>query len=354
MKSFCASGDLGDIIYSLPAVKRLGGGVYYFVNRPLVTKPFTLERMGALAPLLEFQSYIERVVKGEPPEPVTHSFVDFRNGAWIYGDTLVARHARWVGVNEDGAGSWLSAPESSVSKNRIVVHRSPRYQNRFFPWRKIGEFYGDRILCVGFGEEVAALQKQLGFKAEHVAVQDYLELASLIGSADLFIGNQSSPMAVAIGLGVPFIQETCDWMPDCIYRRANAQFIYDGGVVLPGLGQGEDEVVKPFIPVFEVDEFVAPPGGWRYGTHRDLNLFELCRRVETLSIDSGEPVTRAEVRKSAIASMVAQARLEHYRQHRTANFGKLDEIMRTLGVDIDDFSSRIIGMEVLPTGSVKQ
>lgn len=329
MHTFSHSGDLGDIIYSLAVAERLGGGTFYFVDRPAITKPFTPARMAAIKPLLEFQAYIHEVHCTEPQRPCSHDFVNFRAQGWVYGDSLVRRHARWLGVKDlDGSVPWLCAPEHSASKDRVVLHRSPRYQSKFFPWRAVGEFYGDRLLCVGFGEEVQALCKALGREVEHYEAEDYLDLASLIGSADLFIGNQSSPMALAIGLGAPFIQETCDWMPDCIYRRANAQYVYDGGVVLPGLGQGEDCTVEPFVPALQVDEFVSPPGGWRYGTHRDLNLFELCRRVETLV-----GVSKAEVRRAAIEHMKAAAREEHCRKHRSANFGRLDDLILALGVD---------------------
>jgi hypothetical protein len=82
----------------------------------------------------------------------------------------------------------------------------------------------------------------------------------LIAGADLFIGNQSSPMALAIGLGVPFIQETCLWTPDCLYPRAEGTYCYDGGI--------SQFDIPAFEPPPDVDRSVLPPGGWQVISRR--------------------------------------------------------------------------------------
>jgi len=96
--------------------------------------------------------------------------------------------------------------------------------------------------------------------AEYAITQDYLELAKLIAGADLFIGNQSSPMALTIGLGVPFIQETCLWTPDCLYPRKDGTYCYDGGI--------SHFEIPPFSPPPDVDRNALPPGGWQVISRR--------------------------------------------------------------------------------------
>ena len=63
--SFLHSGDLGDIIYSLPSIKKLGGGTLYLNpsannlqnNYPIKTK-LTKNSINLLRPLLLEQEYI--------------------------------------------------------------------------------------------------------------------------------------------------------------------------------------------------------------------------------------------------------------------------------------------------------
>jgi hypothetical protein len=67
MKTFRHSGDLGDIIYSLPAIKELGGGILYLNTNKTTPKypgtPTKFSEKGAeiLKPLLLKQSYIQDV-----------------------------------------------------------------------------------------------------------------------------------------------------------------------------------------------------------------------------------------------------------------------------------------------------
>jgi hypothetical protein len=111
------------------------------------------------------------------------------------------------------------------------------------------------MLFVGLPHEVEELRRVTKVHAEYAITNDYLELAKLIAGADLFIGNQSSPMGLAIGLGVPFIQETCLWTPDCLYPRKDGTYCYDGGI--------SHFEIPPFSPPPDVDRNALPPGGWQ-------------------------------------------------------------------------------------------
>ena len=51
-----------------------------------------------------------------------------------------------------------------------------------------------------------------------------LEVAALIKGSDLFIGNQSCPCWIAMGLGHRMIQETHDFIHDSIVERESARF----------------------------------------------------------------------------------------------------------------------------------
>jgi hypothetical protein len=85
------------------------------------------------------------------------------------------------------------------------------------------------MLFVGHDHEYELFCNRFG-KVERLLIKDYLELAIAINSSDCFIGNQSSANCVAEGLKHRTIQEVCLWQPDCIYKRDNATFCYDGTI----------------------------------------------------------------------------------------------------------------------------
>ena len=213
------------------------------------------ERVRVLKFLLEAQSYVGRVSHGDVPKgEYAVDFSTFRNGGLIYGVSLGDLQSEWVNANADFE-PWLRVKPSRQGGGRIVCHRSPRYHNPYFRWDEIGAKFGTQLLFVGLPHEVEELRRVTKVHAEYLITHDYLELAKLIAGADLFIGNQSSPMGLAIGLGVPFIQETCLWTPDCLYPRENGFYCYDGGI--PSLNIGA------FFPPVNVDRLALPPGGWQ-------------------------------------------------------------------------------------------
>lgn len=215
----------------------------------------TVERVKVLKSLLEAQPYVDRVSHGDAPQgEYMVNFSTFRNGGLIYGVSLGDLQSDWVNANADFE-PWLQVAPSVQGRGRVVCHRSPRYHNPYFQWDEIGAKYGTKLLFVGMPEEVEELRRRTHVHAEYAITHDYLELARLIAGADLFIGNQSSPMALAIALGVPFIQETCLWTPDCLYSREKGSFCYDGGI--PSLN------LRPFVPPPDVDRHTMPPGGWQ-------------------------------------------------------------------------------------------
>jgi hypothetical protein len=264
--SFCSSGDLGDILASLPAVRALGGGDYYFVDRP-VTKTLST-RAHLIQPLLEAQPYIRRVIVGEPVEgPNLRDFSTFRSGGLPWGVTLGQLQARWVGI-EDGAiefrHPWLTAKPAQGYADKLIVARSSRYQNFMFPWKEIVQFCGPDIVFIGLPEEHRAFCDSFG-AVEYLPTKDLLEAATVISGAAGFIGNQSSPFNVAEGLKVPRVLECCLWTPDCCYGGGDVQYVPGGALVLNHPSKpGEQLRTEQWAPPPQMDTSRTPHGGWIY------------------------------------------------------------------------------------------
>ena len=269
--TFRHSGDLGDAIYALSVISEIEGKhTLRCVDRPGVTAEF-LSRVPLLKKLFESQSYIESVECSE--EPVDHDFVKFRR---FHGQstTLTRAMASEIGlIGGTGEKPWLKVKPSKETSGKIVIARSPRYNNMEFPWAEIVRHYGDRLLFVGIPVEHKTFCHCNG-RVEYGEVKDFHELAKLIAGSELFIGNQSSPMAVAMGLGHNAIQEVCIEQPDCIYRRDNVLYAISGHIALPDVaGSGELILSPDKLYSNEVNRCIVPPGGWKYDGLPDCDHF---------------------------------------------------------------------------------
>jgi len=219
------SGCIGDIIYSMPTMKALGVTNLYVANRPW-TKPIE-NRIGAFSRLLESQGVSVNLHSGED---INYDLSTYRNGGMLYGDNIASRVARWVGVKIDPAVPWIQInEENQEAKGKIIVSRGARWHGEFFPWKDLVEALGYRMLFVGLEEEHDVFCDRFGI-IEYLPTVDLYDVARAIKSADLFIGNQSSPNSIANGIGARSIVETCLYAFDCIYRRDNVIYCHDGNL----------------------------------------------------------------------------------------------------------------------------
>jgi hypothetical protein len=226
------SGCIGDIIYSIPAMKALSVTKLYVDDRPW-TKPI-VHRIDAFKRLIESQG-IE--VKKHEDENIDFDLSTYRNGGMIYGDNIANRVARWIGVKIDLSKPWMQINEKNhATKGKIVVSRGARWHGEFFPWNRLTSKLGHKMLFVGLPEEHQDFCSLFG-NIEYLPTIDLYDVATAIAGADLFIGNQSSPNAIAVGLGPPSIVETCLYAFDCIYERDNIKYVHDGNLTAQFYGK---------------------------------------------------------------------------------------------------------------------
>lgn len=232
--TFFHSGDLGDIIYGLLFAREHRPIALILGPEPGVTtrQPMTPALFAWLQPLLARQTWIRSAEFGHNHTAACYNLNGFRK-TWFDPRTGCARRRRLFETyaehfNEPALPeneAWLEADPVADMARPVVVSRSPRYNNNAFPWAAIAKRYANRLRFVGLPEEFAAWTRAHGPIATHATTRDALELANVIAGAALFIGNQSFPMALALALNVPVLQEVCASTPDCVFHRPNAQFI---------------------------------------------------------------------------------------------------------------------------------
>lgn len=235
--SFYHSGDFGDIIYSLKAVQLIGGGKLVLGNEYKGVHPprsaITRDGFSLIEPLLKKQSYLTNVEFSEKAVSCSHDLNKFRE-FWqlrhmkykLPYETLVEMNCYTIGVEPLFTPSpWLTADSKTIAP--IIIHRSRRYNALDFPWAEVMERFGSKACFIGLPEEHKLFSSEFG----HVSFyqpRDFADMAAVINGAKWFVGNQSFPCSIALGLGQNVLQEAyyvkrdgSDASPDCLFKRPN-------------------------------------------------------------------------------------------------------------------------------------
>jgi hypothetical protein len=240
------SGNLGDVLYSLPAVRALGTSRYLLnlcSDPGLWQRRLTLDGARFLRPLLLMQPCIAAVeivrapillrdmegqlvadglpLEGAEPDALgsgTHIFDRFRAEPELCTKHLIRSHADAVGALVDETSPFIEVPGLDELRARaaepdapVVVSLTPRY--RTAPTKFFTELlrHCPYIVKIGVAAEAHVYEDLPG---QCYTAPDALALARLIARARLFIGAPSMPYAIAEGLKVPRLVDVFRDLPN--------------------------------------------------------------------------------------------------------------------------------------------
>lgn len=228
------SGNVGDVIYALPTIMHLsnlcGKKIKFYLN-PVDTR-MSITLANVLTPLIEHQSYIDSV-EIYNGQDIDHDLDLFRH-VHVESSNLGHMHAKLFDFDFSILSKQSVFIDDSYTtdfdKYDIVINRTERYNNPAFPWHYLlTNEYADHSKCfVGTESEYNLFTEQ--FKLNDIAyvkTSDFLQVAWLIKNSKLFIGNCSSPYAIAETMKHTSIQESCTWCLTCLYERPNAYYFID-------------------------------------------------------------------------------------------------------------------------------
>lgn len=227
---FSHSGDLGDIIYSLPTIRAAGGGSIYIFPWPGRTAHgMDQGKVDRLKPLLERQEYIDEV---EYRDSATDSPLNgFRHHA-KHGN-LADCHLATAGLDwRHRVKRWLNNIEP-VETLPVIATRTSRYRSHLFPWKEAVERYSGKIGFVGFKSEYVDFCNENG-QVPYVEANDFYQLAQVIEGSKLFIGNATAATAVSEGLKHNMLVEVCpSYHTPCVFQRMGCVLCWDGKIEWP-------------------------------------------------------------------------------------------------------------------------
>lgn len=227
--SFSHSGKFGDIIYALPAMRHLGGGKLFLNSWKETGMLMNPQLVETIASLLRVQPYIDSCEFSEHDHEI-----NLNKWRWIKTGkgNLADKCLTALGLPTYARDfAWLEVPKP-LHIAEVVMSRSHRYHNPSFPWQRIVDKYASKAVFIGSPREHEAFCYEFG-EVAYRSNRNFLEMASVIEGSKLFIGNQSSPLAVAQGLHANLIQEVHTPSPDCIFSREGELNGWDESLLLP-------------------------------------------------------------------------------------------------------------------------
>lgn len=229
--SFLHSGHLGDVINSLPLIKELSkkkkcklniqlnkilpnneNGMYgkYFLTKDPVNK---------LLPLLNKQSYLNEVsIYDKQKIDIDLDF--FRELPLNFNIDSVRWYFHLTGIHFDLSDNYITVEPHKEIRNKVIIMRSPRRHNHLINYKFINQY--KNLLFLGLENEFYELKKEIP-KLEFYNCKDFFEMAQIIKSCKLFIGNLSFGYALAEAIKVPRLLESGPNFP-LVYPNGNNGF----------------------------------------------------------------------------------------------------------------------------------
>jgi hypothetical protein len=254
MIGFKHSGNLGDIVYSLPAMvalsERLGdrSAALYITSDKLVARAdpgywhpggrYMMNRalFDFIEPLLSRQSYVVRV-EFLPEEQIPAAAIDFdiiRSGQLnLSAGNIKDYYFKAFGLVADGAKPWIESPARIESGAvDVVIGRSTRYLNQSINYSLLNEL-GLSMGFLGTDAEFRAFSERFHVRhLEKLPAKDASEASQWISASRLFIGNQSLFFAIAEGLKCHRILESYEPVPNVLPQGGRSgQFVTTQGLL---------------------------------------------------------------------------------------------------------------------------
>jgi len=235
--NFLHSGHLGDIVNSMPLIKEISKksncNMYLDTNKKIPEKaidqkhPFGeyyLTKIGAnkMLPLLKQQNYISKV-EIYNGEEIDIDLNLFRQWPINFNIDSVRWYFHLTGIHPDLSKRYIDVDTHKQIKDRVVIMRSLRRQNNLISYKFLGKY--ENPLFVGLKEEYNDLKKTIK-NLDHYECKDFLELASIIKTAKIFIGNLSFGYAIAEAVKVKRLLESAATFPLVYPNGENAYDFY--------------------------------------------------------------------------------------------------------------------------------
>lgn len=203
MKTFKHGGAGGDMIYGLSCMYHLGGGKLHL--RFDGGRKFYYD-------LLKSQPYIKEIEHHTTHQdnwlkfPVDYNLDLFRRQPFNSGYTLVECHMMAMKIKFDLTKPWLFVKPKYVADIVINDTGKIRWEGITVDWNCVKEFE-DKCIFIGLEGEYKTFVRDRGLKIKYFKIKDANDFAQVIKGSKLYLGNQSTGLALAEGLKHPRVAD---------------------------------------------------------------------------------------------------------------------------------------------------
>lgn len=223
-------GKIGDIIYSIPALRALSKArnqkITYVLHQG---REWGEKAAEAIAPLLWQQDFVESVEIDFSGEKTYYdndkkdAWKTWRSDVHICMDQFrwepgIAPHlaigqALYLGVAPDWSEPWIQIGNTERNPNRIVLHAHREYHNGKSiqapeKFRDISIESSLDVTIIGTESDIHDMDDVFTCGIDYYCPTDMLDAARYIyQNAHVFIGGDHSPLGLAVGMWIPTIAE---------------------------------------------------------------------------------------------------------------------------------------------------
>lgn len=233
-RTFLHSGALGDVIYSLPVMRELGGGVLYLKSENQYHKGIDFYNM--LYDLLIQQEYVTdvrpypnlRFFEYGPGVHIDYDLDLFRKHPQVLRQNMLQTYSDTFDIvcNGHGAGvqPWLYVTDPKTEfDGYAVINRTARYRTSF-DWKKLHQEivnnYVDKIVFIGTESEYLDYINEVGF-CKWVPTSNLLEVAEIVAACSEVYCNQSACLTIAQAMGKNYNLEVANGHYNCYFLTEN-------------------------------------------------------------------------------------------------------------------------------------
>jgi len=246
MKTFRHSGKIGDIIYSLPTIRELGGGIVYVpentgectglytnVKDLLLQQPYIKEvreypsglPYGVLAPDINIDYDLD-LARNQPLKGVVHIVKRYMDA---FGVDYPGWKEPWlhVEIRNSFQNRWWNIEDKYVLINytgRHITNDQLKITSRV-DWKKIIESIRAPKYFIGTKKEWEHFCDITGIFMVWLESDDMLDVALLVKYAYCIYCNQSSILSIAQGLGNTYYLEPKPMKRNCLLFTPNENIL---------------------------------------------------------------------------------------------------------------------------------
>ena len=169
-------------------------------------------------PLLKSQKYISNAEKYLDQE-IDINLDKFRDLPLSLQFDSLRYYFHVAGIEPNLHEPYLDVEPHEEITNKVVIHRTLRYRNHFINYKFLKDY--EDLFFIGSKVEYEDLKKDVN-NLRFYDCKNHLEMARIIKSSKIFIGNSSVGWGIAEALKVSRLLEACPYFPAVLPHGDNA------------------------------------------------------------------------------------------------------------------------------------